>query len=71
MSSSVVFSKYFQNTISQCTIDIAQAKIGNEVIIDWGDFGKKIKKVRAIVARFPYLDLVRNEDYDMSLVPYG
>lgn len=71
ISSSVVYSKYFHKTISQCTIDVDQATIGTEVIVEWGDFGGKIKKVRATVARFPYLDLVRNEKYDMNTVPFG
>lgn len=71
VSSSVVFSKYFRKDISQCTIDIDQAEIGNEVLIEWGDFGGRIKQVRAIVARFPYLDLVRNEVYDLAAVPQG
>ncbi|UWG98892.1 hypothetical protein LPY66_08930 [Dehalobacter sp. DCM] len=70
-SSSCVYSKYFRKTISQCTIDIDQSDLGNEVFIEWGDFGGKIKKVRATVARFPYLDLVRNEKYNISTVPYG
>lgn len=71
ISSSVVFSKYYQKSISQCTIDVTESSIGNEVFIEWGDFGDKIRKVRATVARFPYLDLVRNEKYDMKNVPRG
>jgi hypothetical protein len=39
--------------------------------VHWGDYGKRIKKIRATVVRWPYLDLVRNEDYDLSTVPSG
>ena len=71
VSSGPVFSKYYHHEISQTTIDIDQAQIGNEVIIEWGDFGGKIKQVHATVERYPYLQLVRNEKYDMTTVPYG
>ena len=71
VSSAAVFSKYYQHEISQTTIDIDQAQIGNEVIVEWGDFGGRIKQVHAKVERYPYLQLVRNEKYDMATVPYG
>ncbi len=71
ISSSTVYSYYYREVLSQCVIDIDQAELGNEVIVQWGDFGGKIKNVRATVVRYPYLDLVRNEDYDLSTIPYG
>jgi len=71
VSSACVYSKWFRRTISQTVIDIGHSEIGTEVFIEWGDFGGKMKRVRATVGRFPYLDLVRNEVYDMSTVPYG
>jgi hypothetical protein len=57
--------------LSQCVIDIGEAEIGNEVILHWGDYGKRIKQIRATVERFPYLDLPSNRDYDLSGVPSG
>jgi hypothetical protein len=36
-----------------------------------GDYGKRIKEVRAMVGYFPYLDLPGNEHYDLSTVPSG
>ena len=69
IASHAVYSLYFREVISQCTIDIDQAEIGNEVTLHWGDFGKRIKEVRATVERFPYLDLPSNKDYDLSDAP--
>lgn len=71
VSSCAIYSAYYHKTISHCTIDVDQVDIGNEVLIEWGDFGRKIKQVRANVEKYPYLDLVRNEKYDMSSVPLG
>jgi glycine cleavage system aminomethyltransferase T len=71
ISTTTIYSYYYREVISHCTIDIDQAQIGNEVIVHWGDYGKRTKEVRAIVARFPYLDLPRNENYDLSTVPSG
>jgi glycine cleavage system aminomethyltransferase T len=71
ISSGTTYSYYYREEISMCTIDVDQAKIGNNVIVHWGDYGKRIKEVRATVERFPYLDLPRNEKYDLSTVPSG
>lgn len=71
ISSGTTYSYYYREVISHCTIDVDQAQIGNEVLIHWGDYGKRIKEVRATVERFPYLDLPRNEKYDLSTVPSG
>ena len=65
ISSAAVYSFYYREMISQTTIDLDQAEIGNEVVVHWGDFGKRIKEVRAVVERFPYLDLPSNRDYDL------
>jgi len=69
ISSGTTYSYYYRELISQCSIDIDQAEEGNEVIVHWGDYGKRIKEVRATVARYPYLDLPRNQTYDLSSVP--
>ncbi|MFZ7122068.1 MAG: hypothetical protein ACOWWH_14100 [Eubacteriaceae bacterium] len=65
ISSSTIYSYYYREVISHCSIDVDQAKIGNQVIVHWGDYGKRIKEVRAIVERYPYLDLPRNQNYDL------
>lgn len=71
VSSCTLYSYYYRTLFSQCILDIDQAELGNEVLVHWGDFGKKIKKVRAKVVRYPYTDLVSNQDYDLSTVPSG
>jgi hypothetical protein len=47
-------------------IDVEQAQIGNEVVVEWGDHGKRIKQVRATVERFPYLTEGRNDKVETS-----
>lgn len=71
VSSSTIYSYYYREVISHCSISVDQAEIGNEVIVHWGDFGKRIKEVRATVEAFPFLDLPRNDKYDLSTVPSG
>lgn len=61
ISSGTVYSYFFRKVLSHCTIDIGQAQIGNEVIVQWGDHGGRIKAVRATVARYPYLTESRNQ----------
>ncbi len=47
-------------------IDLDQSAIGTEVVIQWGDHGKRIKHVRATVERFPYLTDGRNDQVDAT-----
>jgi vanillate/3-O-methylgallate O-demethylase len=61
VSSGTIYSYYFREVISMACIDIDQADIGNEVIVQWGDHGKRMKDVRATVARYPYLAEGRND----------
>ena len=69
VASASIYSYYYREMLTQCTIDLEESEIGNEVVLHWGDFGKRIKQVRATVERFPYLDLPSNKDYDLSQVP--
>ena len=55
----------------QSILDLGEAVDGNEVVVHWGDNGHRIKEVRATVSKYPYLDLPRNQDYDLSTVPSG
>jgi glycine cleavage system aminomethyltransferase T len=71
ISSLAVYSYYYRQMISHSTIDVDQAEIGNEVVLQWGHHGRRIKPIRAVVERFPYLDLPRNEAFDLSTVPTG
>ena len=39
--------------------------------MQWGNYGHRIKQIRAIVAKFPLNDLTENKDYDVAECPYG
>jgi len=71
VSSVVVYSYYYREMLSLSTIDIDRAEIGREVIVEWGDPDKRIKRVRATVERYPYLDLPTNRNYDLTDIPSG
>ena len=63
------YTLYYRKTISMCCIDADQAQIGNEVTLIWGGNGKRELEIRAKVARYPYLDLVPNKDFDLNTIP--
>lgn len=71
ISSDPVYSSWYHVTISHGCIDIDKAELGSEVFVEWGDYGKRIKKVRATIVRYPYIDITRNEDFDTSTVQSG
>lgn len=68
-SSGTIYSYFFREVLSHGCIDIGAAKIGNEVIVQWGDHGGPIKSIRAFVERFPYLTEGRNSDIDATILP--
>lgn len=61
-SSGTLYSYHFRQQLSMACIDIEHAAIGTEVEVQWGDFGRRIKTVRATVERFPYLTEGRNNE---------
>jgi len=63
-SSGTIYSAYFREVLSMATINTELAKIGTVVIVQWGDHGRRIKNVRAIVERFPYLTEGRDDQVD-------
>ncbi|MDR1183977.1 MAG: hypothetical protein LBK67_04185 [Coriobacteriales bacterium] len=63
------YTLYYQQTISLCSIDSEYAGIGTEVFVEWGGRGCPVKRIRATVARYPYLDLAANRDYDIGSIP--
>jgi vanillate/3-O-methylgallate O-demethylase len=71
VASGATYSYYFRQMISLATIDLECSAIGTDVIVRWGDHGKRIKEIRARVERFPYLDLPRNQVIDVSRLPVG
>jgi glycine cleavage system aminomethyltransferase T len=63
--------EHYHRMISQCSIDIAYAMIGQEVIVVWGEPGTRQKEIRATVARYPYLKEELNKNFDVSKIPQG
>lgn len=70
-SSGRTYTNYSREVISLCSIDAEYAGLGTEVIVNWGNPGTPQKRIRAIVSRFPYLDVPRNEKFDVSTIPSG
>lgn len=68
-SSGTIYSTAYREFLSLGCIDIEASRLGEEVVIQWGDHGGAIKSIRAIVARFPYLNEERNSDVDVTTVP--
>jgi glycine cleavage system aminomethyltransferase T len=65
-SSGTIYSYYFREVLSLACIDVDAAALGTEVTVQWGDFGGRIKNVRATVQRFPYLQEARNSEVDAT-----
>jgi glycine cleavage system aminomethyltransferase T len=68
ISSGTIYSYYFREVLSMGCIDLDASEIGTEVSVQWGDYGRKIKDVRATVARFPYLNEARNSYLDVATI---
>lgn len=70
-SSGTIYSSGFREFLSLGCIDIGAARLGNEVVVQWGDHGGEIKNIRATVARFPYLADGRNSDLEVATISAG
>jgi len=66
VSSGTIYSYFYRQVISLGTIEIGEAEIGNEVVVQWGDHGRRIKDVRATVERYPYVSEDRNSEVDTT-----
>lgn len=72
ISSVPTYSSHFHTMISHAIIDVDELQEGREVFVQWGDYGKRIKNLRAVVGKFPYIHgVMDNRDYDLSTVPSG
>lgn len=69
ISSGRNYSYYYREMLSLCSIDTEFSNLGTEVVVIWGNPGKRQKEIRATVSRFPYLDQNRNENVDVSAIP--
>lgn len=64
-----IYSYYYNTMISLAFIDPKYAEEGKELKVIWGTPGKPQKEIRVKVARFPYDQMVRNEDRDVEEIP--
>lgn len=69
MSSGRMFSYYYRQMISLAIIETAHANLGDELEVLWGEPGTRQKRIRAVVRRFPYIDLPFNRNIDTSVIP--
>lgn len=68
-SSGRIYSNYSKDMFSVTTLKTEYAELGTEVYVLWGEPGKRQMKIRAIVSKFPHLDMPQNKDYDTNNVP--
>jgi glycine cleavage system aminomethyltransferase T len=71
ISSGRAYSYHYREMISLCSIDTAYSQIGTEVEVLWGNPGTRQKKIRAVVARFPYLADNRNQTVEVTSIRRG
>jgi vanillate/3-O-methylgallate O-demethylase len=71
VSSGTIYSYFYRQVMSMGVLDVAETEIGNEVVVQWGDHGKRIKHVGATVERFPYLSEDRNDAVDTAALLAG
>ena len=69
ISSGRMYSYYYRQMISLCSIDVQYSELGTPVAVLWGEAGTRQKSIRAVVSRFPYLNEHRNEQVDVSAIP--
>ena len=69
ISSGRIYSFYSRSMISLCLVNIEYGEPGTELEVVWGEPGSRQKKIRVIVSRFPFLDLPRNKEIDVSCLP--
>jgi glycine cleavage system aminomethyltransferase T len=66
ISSGTAYSYWYREVLSMGCLDVGLADLGTEVVVQWGDYGGRIKNVRATVERYPYLIEGRNSDVDVT-----
>jgi glycine cleavage system aminomethyltransferase T len=69
VSSGRIYSYYYRQMLSLCSIDVDCGALGTEVAVLWGEPGARQKRIRATVSRFPYLNENRNEGFDVNRIP--
>jgi vanillate/3-O-methylgallate O-demethylase len=69
LSSGRAVSQMYHRMISLGFIEREATTLGTEVKVLWGDSGSRQKEIRATVARFPYLQVERNDTIDVETIP--
>ena len=64
-----VYTLYYKRVISMGFILPSCAEIGNELTVIWGGDDERQVPIRVKVARYPYLDLTPNRDFDVNSIP--
>lgn len=66
VSSGRVFSYFYRKMLSLALLQPEYTQIGETVEVLWGRPGNQLKRIRATVARYPYLDLPKNAEIDTT-----
>ncbi|WP_426781035.1 hypothetical protein [Pseudomonas syringae] len=69
ISSGRVFSHYYRKMLSLALVEPQWSQVGETVEVLWGSPGTRQKRIKAIVARYPYLDLPKNSEIDTHELP--
>ena len=69
LSSGRMFSAFYGRMISLGIIEADHCELGSEVSVLWGNPGSAQRIIRATVSRYPYLDLPKNREIDVSQLP--
>ncbi|MBN1319469.1 MAG: aminomethyl transferase family protein [Thermoleophilia bacterium] len=69
LSSGRAVSQTYRRMISLGFIERDLAELSAEVVVIWGSPGWRQKEIRATVARFPYLQVERNDQVDVEKIP--
>ncbi|MDR2079310.1 MAG: hypothetical protein LBP74_06300 [Treponema sp.] len=64
-----IHSWYYRKMISLGLLEKEYCNLGQELVILWGDPNTRQKEIRATVARYPYMNINRNENVDVSKIP--
>ncbi len=69
VSSGRMFSVFYRKMLSLAVLDQEHARQGDQVEVLWGTPETHQLRIRATVARYPYLDLPKNAELDVRELP--
>jgi vanillate/3-O-methylgallate O-demethylase len=65
-----MMSVYYREMISLACVAEDHSDLGDEVFVIWGQPGHRQKRIRAKVARFPYMTVGSNRTFDIESIPH-